>query len=59
MTDTQQIWLNLVSGKYPSLTEDQALAMSMKAASEYYLGGDPTMVELFEQYLVMKTLQGV
>ena len=59
MTDNQKIWLDVASEKYPALTEDQVLGLSMKAASEYYLGGDPTMVELFEQYLIMKTLQGI
>lgn len=58
LTSNQRIWLNIVSDKYPSLNEGQMLALSLKAASEYYLGGDTELVKIFEQYLIFKTLQG-
>jgi hypothetical protein len=31
----------------------------MRAASEYYLGGDPELVEVFDQYVMLKTLKGI
>lgn len=58
LTTNQRIWLNIASDQYPSLNEEQVLALSLKAASQYYLGGDPVLVKLFEQYLIFKTLQG-
>ena len=58
LTTNQRIWINIASDHYPSLNEEQVLAMSLKAASQYYLGGDPELVKLFEQYLIFKTLQG-
>jgi hypothetical protein len=33
------------------------MALSMKAAAEYYLGGDPELVEVFDQYVMIKTLK--
>jgi hypothetical protein len=31
----------------------------MRAAAEYYLGGDPELVEVFDQYVMLKTLKGI
>jgi hypothetical protein len=58
MTNNQKLWMSVARDRYPTLTENEVMGMSMKAASEYYLGGDKVLVELFEQYLILKTLSG-
>jgi hypothetical protein len=55
----QEIWLTLAGEKFPKLTEDQLRALSLKAASEWYLGGDTELVDLFDQYVMLKTLKGI
>jgi hypothetical protein len=57
LSTKQDIWLTLAREKYPTLTEDQAQALSLKAASEWYLGGDAELVQLFDQYVMIKNLK--
>ena len=57
LSTKQDIWLTLVGERYPTLTENQLLALSLKAASEWYLGGDPALVELFDQYVMLKNIK--
>lgn len=51
------IWITLCREKYPTITEDYARALSLKAASEWYLGGDTELVKLFDQYVMLKNLK--
>ena len=53
------IWLEVCRARYPDITEDNAKALSLKAASEWYLGGNKELVELFDQYVMLKTLKGI
>jgi hypothetical protein len=57
LNSKQEIWLECCQAKWPTITEAAAMALSMKAAAEYYLGGDPELVEVFEQYIMLKTLK--
>jgi hypothetical protein len=41
------------------MSEAACLALSMRAASDYYLGGSPELVEVFDQYVMLKTLKGI
>ena len=50
------IWITLAGEKFPRLTEDQLRALSLKAASEWYLGEDNELVKLFDQYVMLKNL---
>jgi hypothetical protein len=59
LSTKQDIWLTLAGERYPSLNEDQLKALSLKAASEWYLGGDPELVNLFDQYVMLKNIRGV
>jgi len=49
----------LAGEKFPQLTEDQLRALSLKAASEWYLGEDNELVKLFDQYVMLKNLAGI
>jgi hypothetical protein len=49
--------MTLAGAKYPALTESQLQALSLKAASEWYLGGDPELVNLFDQYVMLKNIK--
>ena len=57
LSTKQDIWLTLAGAKYPTLTEDQLKALSLKAASEWYLGGEAELVQLFDQYVMLKNLK--
>jgi hypothetical protein len=57
LSTKQEIWLTLARERYPTLTEDQANALGLKAASEWYLGGDTELVQLFDQYVMLKNLK--
>jgi len=57
LSTKQDIWLTLAGEQYPSLNEDQLKALSLKAASEWYLGGDPVLVNLFDQYVMLKNIK--
>jgi hypothetical protein len=57
LSTKQEIWLTLAGERYPGLNEDQLKALSLKAASEWYLGGDPELVELFDQYVMLKNIK--
>jgi hypothetical protein len=59
LSTKQEIWVECCQAKWPTLSEAAALALSMRAASEYYLGGDPEIVEVFDQYVMLKTLKGI
>lgn len=59
LNSKNDIWLEVCRARYPKITEAAAQAMSMRAASEYYLNGDKVLVELFEQYIMLKTLKGI
>lgn len=59
LNSKNDIWLEVCQAKYPNISEAAAQAMSMQAASEYYLGGNKDLVDLFEQYIMLKTLKGI
>ncbi len=59
LSTKQDIWLTLAGAQYPSLNEDQLRALSLKAASEWYLGGDTELVQLFDQYVMLKNLKDI
>jgi hypothetical protein len=59
LSSKQEIWVECCVAKWPTISEAAALALSMRAASEYYLGGDPELVEVFDQYVMLKTLKGI
>lgn len=53
------LWISIAKERYPNLNEDQLMVLSMTAANAWYLddgsGTDP-LVELYDQYVMMKTL---
>jgi len=59
LNSKQEIWLEVCRAKWPTMSEAAAMSLSMKAAAEYYLGGDPELVEVFDQYVMLKTLKGI
>ena len=59
LSTKQDIWLEVCKAKWPTMSEAAAMALSMRAASEYYLGGDQELVEVFDQYVMLKTLKGI
>ncbi len=58
MNTKKNIWLELCKVERPTITEDAAAALSMKAASEWYLGSDTKLAEMFDKYVMLKTLKG-
>lgn len=59
MKTKEGIWLTLAREQYPSLTEEQAKALSMEAANLWYLGEETELTNLFDQYVMIKTLKGL
>ena len=41
------------------LTESQLMNLRLDAASDSYFGGNPVLVKLFDQYVMLKTLNGI
>lgn len=52
------IWATLAREQYPKLSENEIRTLSMKAASEWYLGESTDLANLFDQYIMLKTLKG-
>ena len=59
MDDKKQIWLTLAREQFPNLTEDQLAVLSLEAASRWYLGEESELTNLFDQYVMIKTLKGL
>jgi hypothetical protein len=41
------------------LTETELDALSMRAASQWFLGEKNELTKLFDQYVMLKTIQGI
>ena len=52
------IWITLAREKYPTLSEEHLKALSMEAASYWYLGENTDLANLFDQYIMLKALKG-
>jgi hypothetical protein len=57
MSEKTDLWVLLAQPKYPKLTEGQLFALSMQAASKWYLGDTDELAELYDQYVMMKNLK--
>jgi hypothetical protein len=55
----REIWITLAREQYPMLTETELDALSMRAASQWYLGEENELTKLFDQYVMLKTIQGI
>lgn len=58
MDDKLGIWTTLAKEKFPELTESQIKALSMQASTQWYLGEDTELANLFDQYVMLKNLKG-
>lgn len=59
MTNNQQLWKEMVQGYYPyMITETQIEGLRDHAALCYGMGLEGELTELFEKYLLIKTLKG-
>ena len=59
LSTNRDIWLTLAREEYPMLTESQLMNLRLDAASDSYFGGNPVLVKLFDQYVMLKTLNGI
>jgi len=59
LSTKNEIWLTLAREEYPVLTENQLMNLRLEAASASYYGGDHILVKLFDQYVMLKTLNGI
>jgi len=55
----EEIWLTLAREKYPTLTENQLQGLGLKAASEWYIGSESDLADLYNQYVMLKNLKGL
>lgn len=53
------IWLELASPCYPNLTEDRIKGLSLIAANEWFLNTESELANLYDQYVMLKTLKGI
>lgn len=53
------IWVEVIKTRIPDITYPEAAMISLKAASDWYMGSDTELSKLFEQYLMLKTLKGL
>jgi hypothetical protein len=54
-----EIWLTLAREKYPSITEAKAQALCLEAAAVWYSGEESELTEIFDQYVMLKSLKGL
>ena len=59
LSTKEEIWSTLAREKYPTLTEDQIQGLGLKAASEWYIGGESDLADLYNQYVMLKNLKGL
>jgi hypothetical protein len=57
MDNKKEIWLTLAGEKYPTLTENELAALSLEAASRWYMGEESELTNLFDQYVMLKNLK--
>ncbi len=56
----EEIWLECCKAKWPKVSEAAARSLHMSAAAQYYLGGDnDELAEVFDRYVMLKTLKGI
>jgi hypothetical protein len=53
------IWIEVLKTKVPDIKFDEAAALSMQAATDWYSGADTELANLFEQFIMLKTLKGM
>lgn len=53
------VWMLLATEKYPTLSEDRIKALSMVAANEWFLNTGSELADLYDQYVMLKTLKGI
>ena len=60
LDNKQEIWLELARPEFPDRTDEQLMALSMYAASMWYYPGPPNkLTELYDKYVMLKTLKGI
>lgn len=61
MTDATKLGVRmlLATEKYPTLSEDRIKALSMVAANEWFLNTGSELADLYDQYVMLKTLKGI
>lgn len=53
------VWMQLAIPVYPTLTEDRIKGLSLIAANEWFLGLDSELANLYDQYVMLKTLKNI
>jgi hypothetical protein len=54
-----EIWDGLVEEHYPNLMASQRLTLKTFASSDWLAGAETDLSDLFEKYVVIKTLKGL
>jgi hypothetical protein len=58
MMDTKpEIWLAVCEGHFPGKSDSEIMTYNTKAASDWYLGKDTELAQLFDQYVMIKNLK--
>jgi hypothetical protein len=54
-----EVWLQLARPKYPTLSEDKITALSLTAANDWFFNTGSELADLYDQYVMLKTLKGI
>lgn len=55
----QEIWLELARPVYPNKDDEEILAIGMLAAGGWHMKIEGPLTELYDQYVMLKTLKGI
>lgn len=53
------IWIELARPIYPDKDDEEILAIGMLAAAGWYMGYEDELSQLYDQYVMLKTLKGI
>ena len=53
---SQELWYRLAHDKYPSLSVHQVRDLKLEAAMDYTFANNSDLGQLYEQYVIMRTL---
>ena len=59
LNSKEEIWMELCRARSSNITEGQSYQLLIDAATAYYTNGNKDLVEMFDQYIMLKTLKGI
>lgn len=58
MADNNELWYRLAHDKFPTLSIHEIQNLKLRAAVDYSLANESKLGQLYESYVIMRTLSG-